>query len=145
MNSLVTFSIVDGDIKEIISMGNVINWAANNPARLVLWRAPLDTDFTWQKQTLKEALPVILEALIKVESVWDEPAAEVQGVVPTNDFTGKPEIRTCEDYNFSSPGFDYLRVFYNETGWEQLFTARAESGARQDRHPSLWPRVCSSR
>jgi hypothetical protein len=131
MDSLCVLSYTNGEVSEIISIGKTINWAADNPDRLRLWRAPLESDLTWKKTTLRDSYPKLIQALQKVESVWDEPGADVQGVVPLNKYTGQPEIRTCEDYNFSSPAFDYLRVFYNETGWEQLFPKPVASGARQ--------------
>ena len=127
--SLCTISYTNGQVSTISSIGKSLVWA--NSVQQLLWRAPKTSDLTWVKNVLAEQIALLIPALTKVESVWDDPDAVVQGVVPTNIFTGNPEERSCQDYNFSLPGFDYLRVFYNETGWERLFPEPKVSSSRQ--------------
>ena len=119
--SLCTMTIKNGVLEEIWTIGKYVTWDPENPNRRLLWRRPNKDDVVWMVADLNEVIKYLEPALKKVESVWDQPSAAIQGVVPKNDFTGELERRTCEDYNFSSPGFDHLRVFYNETGWERLF------------------------
>ena len=134
--SLCTISYVDGEADEIWTIGKTVNWDAANPSRRRLWRkADPKKDLVWMVTDLNAVIQYLLPALVKVESVWDEPGDPdqnlIQGVVPISTYTGELETRTCEDYNFSSPGFDFLRVFYNETGWEQLFPAPANQRSRK--------------
>ena len=134
--SLCTISYVNGEAEEIWTIGKTVNWDPANPSRRQLWRkADPNKDLVWMVKDLDAVIVYLLPALVKVESVWDEPSDPgqnlIQGVVPINYHTGEPESRTCEDYNFSSPGFDYLRVFYNETGWERLFPSPARQGSRK--------------
>ena len=105
-------------ILEIWTIGKRLNWDPANPLKQRIWRKSQASDQSWLKAFLAEELAKLMPALQKIETVWDDPSVMFQGVLPINRMV---ENRTCNDYNFSSPGFDYLRVFYNDTGWETLF------------------------
>ena len=118
-----------GQVAEIWSLGKILNWSPDNPNRLRLWKASEPTDLNWKKNLLEKEIGRLMPAMQKVVSVWDDPGAEIQGIVPKKPFTEYEINRTCEDYNYSSPAFDHLRVFYNESDWERLFPQQeGESG-----------------
>jgi hypothetical protein len=122
----------DGAVLKITTIGKKLNWDPSNPNRKQLWRAPeIGRDFSWQIGDLNAELPKLMSALKKVESVWDEPNVLSQGIVPVSNFTGLKVTKTCEHYNYSSPGYDHLRVFYNETDWELLFPTPPSSSAKE--------------
>jgi len=128
--SLCTISYENGEMSTISTIGQTLNWGNSNPT--LLWRAPVQRDFFYVKEDLTKLKNLLLPALEKIESVWDDPDTEIQGVVPTiNTHSDTLVQRSCSDYNYSSPGFDYLRVFYNETGWERLFPEPQTSDSRQ--------------